>query len=46
MAAAVAGMPDTDDVSSQQAMILLANTKDTIIADTRDWLADAPVDCG
>ena len=43
--AAVAGMPDADDVSAQQAMILLTDTKDTIIADTRSWLDDAPVDC-
>jgi len=44
--AALAGMPDADDVSAQQAMILMTATKDTIIADTRAWLDDAPVECG
>ena len=44
--AALAGMPDADDVTGQQAMILLTDTKDTIIADTRAWLDDAPVECG
>lgn len=44
--AALAGMPDADDVNSQQALTLLTSTKDIIVADTRAWLDDAPVDCG